>query len=83
MYSGDPMQRLRRGDRGFADATGLLRDAEVEDLDAGRPVGTSREKKVRGLQVAVDDTDRVRLGERLARLQDAVDRLRDRQAAPP
>ena len=55
---------------------GDLRDAEVEDLHAGRPVHPLREKQVRGLQVPVDDAEGVGLGDGLARLEDVVDRHR-------
>ena len=56
-----------------------LRDAEVEDLDARLPVGALGAEEVRGLEVAVDDAERVRLGDRLAGLEDEVDRLLDGQ----
>ena len=52
-----------------------LGDAEVEHLDAGRAVGARGEEEVGGLEVAVDDAERVRLGERLAGLQHVVDGL--------
>lgn len=42
-------------------------------------VAAPREKEVRGLEVAVNDPQRVRLGERVARLQHVVDRLFRRQ----
>ena len=40
-----------------------LGDAEVEDLDERRAVGPRGEEEVRRLEVAVDDAERVRLGD--------------------
>ena len=51
-----------------------LGDAEVEHLDAGAAVGPVREKEVRGLEIAMDHSERVRLGQRLGGLQQVVDR---------
>jgi hypothetical protein len=58
-----------------------LRDAEVEHLDRGRPVGAVGEKEIRGLEVAMNDAERVRLGERLARLEHELERLVDGERA--
>ena len=60
---------------------GHLRDAEVEHLDAGAPVGAVCEKEVRGLEIAMDHPERVRLGERLGGLEQVVDRQLGREAA--
>ena len=46
-----------------------LRDAEVEDLEQARAVGALGDEEVRRLDVAVNDAERVRLGDALARLQ--------------
>ena len=59
-----------------------LGDAEVEDLDATGAVGALGEEEVRGLEVAVDDAERVGLGDRLARLEDEVDGLHRSAGAP-
>ena len=58
---------------------GHLGDAEVENLDQRRSIGAGGEEEVGGLEVAVDDAERMRLGQRLARLQDVPHGLRDRQ----
>ena len=54
-----------------------LGDAEVEHLHERRAVWPRSEKEVRRLEIAVDDPERVRLGERVARLDHAIDRVRD------
>ena len=55
---------------------------EVEHLHHRRSARAMGQKQVRRLQVAVDDAERVRLGERLARLEEVPDRLVARQRAP-
>ena len=45
------------------------------------PVGAPHAEEVRRLEVAVDDAERVRLGDRLAGLEHEVDRLLDGQRA--
>ncbi len=55
---------------------GRLGDAEVEHLHERRPVRPMREKEVRGLEVAVDDAETMRVGNRNTRLRDVVDGLR-------
>ena len=64
--------------------TGSLRADDFEipkssTLTSGVPSRRLVEKEVRGLQIAMDDAERVRLGERVARLQDVLDRLFRRQ----
>ena len=59
-----------------------LRDAEVEDLHARRAVGRLGDEEVLRLEVAMDDAELVRLADRLARLEEVVDGLVDRQRAP-
>ena len=58
-----------------------LRDAEVEHLHERPPSRSLREEEVRGLEVAMDDPERVRLGDRLAGLEDVVDGVADREVA--
>ena len=58
---------------------GRLGDPEVEDLDERHSVRTTREKEIRRLQVAMDDSERVSLGDALARLEQVFDRFSDRQ----
>ena len=50
-------------------------------LTSGAPVDRLREEEVLRLEVAVDDAERVRLGERLARLEDVVARASAARAA--
>ena len=45
-----------------------LRDAEIEELHDAPPVGPLHDEEVRGLEIAVDDAERVRLREGAARL---------------
>ena len=59
--------------------TRRLRDAEVEHLDERRAVVAGRDEQVAGLEIAMDDAVRVRLGEGLERLQDVVDRVAERE----
>ena len=61
---------------------GQLRDAEVEHLDEKLSVRAPNAEEVRGLQVAVDDPERVRVGDGLAGLKDEVDGQLDGQGAP-
>ena len=56
-----------------------LRDAEIEHLHEGRTADRVREEEVLGLQIAMDDAERMRLGERFARLDDVVHDVADRQ----
>jgi len=71
----------RRAREGCTCRAARLRDAEVEDLDRRNPVGASDEKNVGGLQIAMNDSDRVRLGNRVAGLDDDVDHLGGRKRA--
>ena len=48
-------------------------------LMSGVPSGAAGQEEVGRLEVAVHDAERVRLGERLARLEDVGDRLVDGQ----
>ena len=50
-------------------------------LTSGVP-SRRREKQVRRLEIAVDDAERVRLGERVARLQDVLGGLLDGGSGP-
>ena len=56
-----------------------LGDAEVQDLQQVGPVGPLGEKQVRGLEIAVDDAVRVRLGDADADLHGVVDGRADGQ----
>ncbi len=58
-----------------------LGDAEVEHLDEVRAVGTLGEEQIARLEVAMDDAERVGLGERTARLRDVARRDGDRDRA--
>ena len=60
-----------------------LRDAEVDDLDVRTAVLATGEEQVRRLEVAMDDAVRVRLVERLADLQHAIDGVLDARAGRP
>jgi hypothetical protein len=60
---------------------GHLRDAEVEHLDRELAVRAPDAEEVRRLEVAVDDAERVRVGDGLAGLKDELDRLLDGQRA--
>ena len=51
------------GERLAAHLLRQLRDAEVEDLHADRPVGAALEEDVRRLEIAVDDAGAVGVGE--------------------
>jgi hypothetical protein len=73
----------RRADHGLRPGQLLepdrrLRDAEVEDLEQHRTVGLPRDEEVRRLDVAMNDADRVRLCDALARLEHQVDDDRGR-----
>ena len=52
-----------------------LGDPEVEHFDRRKAVRPPDAEKVRRLEIAVNDAETVRLGHRLARLQDEFDRL--------
>ena len=74
--------RRRRGRSSSAELGGVehpdrLRDPEVEELDARRPVRAAREKQIRWLDVAVHDAGAVRFVEALARLDCVLDGARD------
>ena len=56
--------------------TEVLHEAEVDYLDDVGLVGSLGENDVRGLDVAVDQAERMRLGERAADLREDVDRAR-------
>ena len=58
-----------------------LGDAEVEDLDRELAIRPAHAEEVGGLEVPVDDAERVRVRDGLAGLEDEVDRLLDRQEA--
>ena len=66
----------------------LAREAEVEELQAGRPARAARQEEVVGLDVAVDEAGRVRGGEDVERpVEDPGgleerDRLAERQLVP-
>jgi hypothetical protein len=83
MYEGEPMIVVVAVSAGIGarvlSADGELGDAEVEQLDRGRPVGTTRDEEVGRLEVSVDDPGRVHFGERLTGLKRDLARLRDRQ----
>ena len=49
--------------------TGDLRDAEVEHFDARLSVTVAGDEEIGGLEVAMDDAETVRLGERVERLE--------------
>jgi hypothetical protein len=76
-------QRDRRGGQrlevGLLGA--LLGDAKIEHLDQRRAVEATGEEEVRGLDVAVDDAQRVGLGQRLAGLHHVARRVADRQGS--
>ena len=57
-----------------------LGDPEVEHLDRERAVGATCRKRFAGFEIAVDDAERVGLGDGLAGLEDVLDRLLDRRA---
>ncbi len=73
------VERRAHGGGGLGEVVDLvargLGDAEVEHLDQRRAVGPPGEEEVGGLDVAVDDAVAVRLGERVAALDDVVDRV--------
>ena len=84
MYSGEPIERsrLRRSAPKPPAPVEHLRDAEVEHLDRRLPSERRTQKRLRRLEVPVNDAERVRLGEGVAGLQHEVDGLLDRQRAP-
>ncbi len=57
----------------------LLRDAEIQDLQDRGSVGPARDEEVFWLEVAMNDTERVRLREALAGFEQHVDRFADRE----
>ena len=61
------------GQRRQAMTAGHARDPEVEHLHARRAVDGLAEEEVRGLQITMNDPERVRLGERLTCLHDTLD----------
>nr|WP_272828356.1 hypothetical protein [Sorangium sp. Soce836] len=56
-----------------------LGDAEIKHLEAHGAVAPARHEEVLGLEIAVDDPERVRLADRLARIEYVADRLADRE----
>jgi hypothetical protein len=72
---------LRRAEHrpGLGGVIGVLDlgDAEVEHLDDAPVVAPIGEEQVRGLEVAVDDAERMRLGDRVGSLDHALHRLLD------
>src|SRR5205085_12367225 len=50
-----------------------LRDAEVEHFQKRRPIGATREEKIRWLEIAMHDAECVCLNDRFACLKDVVD----------
>ena len=65
-----------------ADLAGHLREAEVEQLDEVAPVGALEQEDVVGFDVAVDDVELVRAGERGRHLHRDVHRARLGHRAP-
>jgi hypothetical protein len=61
---------------------GALRDTEVEDLRLQETVTTLDDEEVGGLEIPMDDAERVSFGDRLARLDHELDGLLDKQRAP-
>ena len=81
MYSGVPTSTPVVRDVGRVGTFGRYRlgNPEVEHLDQRLAVGGARQKKIRGLQVAMDDAIARAPRRRLARLQHVPDRFFDRE----